>query len=141
MTNQGNDLDQLLEEKVKACGEFLSATLLLKAALESEEMTTVDRLLGRRQVLIGIIDGVDRRIGQDRRAIPPENKRRIAILSEDLKEVLRQITSANRECDAIASGRCEGLRNEMISINRKEEGLQGYAGGAQPMPKFLNIRT
>ena len=45
------------------------------------------------------------------------------------------------ECDAIASSRCEGLRNEMIGINRKEEGLQGYARGAPRTPKFLNIRT
>ncbi len=141
MTNHANDLDEILEEKVTACDDFLSATLLLKAALESEEMTAVDRLLGRRQELIGVIDGVDRRIGQCRHAIPPEQKRRIRLLSEDLKRILQQIMSANGACDAIASSRCEGLRNEMIGINRKEEGLQGYARGAQRTPKFLNIRT
>ena len=141
MTNHVSELDELLDEKVTACGDFLSATLLLKAALETEEMTVVDRQLGRRQELMGVIDGVDRRIGQCRRPVPPEKKRRIATLSEDLKRILGQIASANGDCDAVASRRCEGLRNELIVINRKEEGLQGYARGGQRTAKFLNIRT
>jgi len=141
MTNHPNDMYHVLEKKVKACEDFLSATLLLKEALETEEMTAVNHLIGHRQELIRVIDGMDRRLGDYRHTVPPDKNRRIVILSEDLKRILKKIMSANHDCDAIAAGRCEGLKNEMISINQKEEGLQGYVRGTQRMPKFLNIRT
>jgi hypothetical protein len=137
MANPLNDIDHVLEQKLKACEDFLSATLLLKEALETEEMTAVDHLIGRRQELIRVIDGMDRRIGHYR---PDKNKRSV-ILSEDLKRVLKQIMSANHDCDAIAAGRCEGLRKDLISIRRKEEGFHEYSRSKEKTQKFLNIQA
>jgi hypothetical protein len=85
MTNYVNDLEHMLDRKVHACEDFLSATLLLKAALETEEIAVVDHLIGRRQGLIRVIDDVDRRIGQYRHAGPPADTRQLIKLSEDLR--------------------------------------------------------
>ena len=131
----------MLEKKVKACEDFLSATLLLKEALETEKMTAADHLIKRRQELIRVIDGMDRRIGHYRHAGPPDKNKRRVILSEDLKRVLKQIISANHDCDAIAAGRCEGLRKEIISIRLKEEGFHGYSRSKEKTQKFLNIQA
>ncbi len=141
MTSHPHDMGQILEEKVRACEEFLSATLLLKTALETEEMTAVDRLMERRQELIGIIDGIDRRMSTAGQGGAPAPDRRTATRSEEIKGILRQILSVNRDCDAIASDRCGALREAMVSINRQEEGLQGYARGTKRKPTFLNIQT
>ena len=43
-----DDIDHALQEKAKACAEFLSATLLLKEALETEAMEAAGRLLEKR---------------------------------------------------------------------------------------------
>jgi hypothetical protein len=141
MTNYPNDMYHMLEKKVKACEDFLSATLLLKEALETEKMTAADHLIKRRQELIRVIDGMDRRIGHYRHAGPPDKNKRRVILSEDLKRVLKQIISANHDCDAIAAGRCEGLRKEIISIRLKEEGFHGYSRSKEKTQKFLNIQA
>jgi hypothetical protein len=141
MTNDTNDMYHTLEKKVTACKDFLSATLLLKAALETEEMTEVDHLIGRRQELIRIIDDMDRRIGQHRHAGLLDENRRIVMLSEDFKQILKQIASANRDCDAITAGRCEGLRRDLMNIHRKKEGIHGYGRSTEKAQKFLNIQT
>jgi hypothetical protein len=141
MTNHTNELDHVLEKKVEACEAFLSATLLLKAALEAEEMSVVDHLIERRHELIGVIDDVDRRVGHCRHAGPPEENQRVLILSADLNRVLKQIMSANRDCEAVASGKREDARKELTINRHREEGLMGYALKTNRAPKFLNVRT
>jgi hypothetical protein len=136
-----NDIAPLLEKKIAACEDFLSATLLLKAALETEEMTTVDHLIGRRQELIRVIDEMDRRATPDRLAGPPDQRRRMVVLSEELKRVLQQILSANQVCEAITASRCEEFRNDLMNVRRREEGIHGYLHSKEKTPKFLNIRT
>jgi len=134
-----------LEKKVKACDEFLSATLLLKEALETEEMTAVNNLISRREKLVGIIDGLDRRIDRYRQAglfaQDSVNRRKMIKYSEDIKRTLKQILSANQDCDTIAAGRCEGLRKDITSIRRKEEGFHGYSRSKEKTQKFLNIQA
>ena len=141
MANHTNDMWHWLEKKVKACEDFLSATVLLKAALEAEKMATVNDLIGRRRALMRVIDGLDRRIGDVRNADSPDKNQRMPVLFEDLKRVLKRIVSENQGCDAIAAGRCEGFRKELINTRRKEEGIHGYGGPKEKMQKFLNIRT
>jgi hypothetical protein len=131
----------ILENKVKACEDFLSATLLLKEALENEKMTRVNELIKRREGLMKIIEGLDLKIDHDRRADSSDHNGRTARLLEDLRGILKQIISANRQCDVIAAGRCENMRNDLTSIQRKKEGLQGYGYGRQQLPKFFNTQT
>jgi hypothetical protein len=141
MTNQPNDMGDMLEYKVKVCKDFLSATLLLKEALEKEEMTRVNQLIKRRDGLIRIVEGMDHKIDRGRRSGSSDHKARTARLLEDLRGVLRQIISANRQCDLIAADRCENMKKDLTIIQRKKEGLHGYNCGRQQLPKFFNVRT
>ena len=145
MTNQNDEKIATLEQKLQVCDDFLTVTLSLKKALENDETQAVTDLLKRREQLIATMDGLDGRMTRYARAGSVDRRaaivRQMDKITGELNERLKQIVSANQQCEAIASGRCEGLRNEMISINRKEEGLQGYARGTQRMPKFLNIRS
>jgi len=145
VTNQKDEKIETLEQKLQVCDDFLTVTLSLKKALENDETQAMEDLIKRREQLIATIDGLDRRMTRYARAGSVD--RRPAIVRQmdkatgELSERLKQIVSVNHQCEAIASGRREGLKNEMIGINREGEGLQGYARGMQRMPKFLNIRT
>jgi hypothetical protein len=143
--NHSDEVNRILKRKSDACSEFLSATMLLRKALEAEEMTTVVGLIERRTALIGTVDGLDREIAhyqitgpydQDR-----ETARRIAAISADLREKFRQMLSANRDCKAVASERLSLLQKELLVIHEKEEGLHGYNGHIERIPRFLSVRT
>ena len=143
--SRSDEIKRILERKSDAYAEFLSATLLLKKALEAEEMAAVNRLIERRTGLIGVVDGLDREMVRCRKAGPydqgGETVRRTAAVSADLGEMLRQILSANRDCDVVAADRLSLLRKELRIIREKEEGLHGYIYQAEQIPKFLNVRT
>jgi hypothetical protein len=141
MTNHTNELSNLLEGKVTVCQDFLSATLLLKTALETEEMTNVGCLIGQRQELIRIMDDIDRQIEHYRPRIPPDQSRQLGMVSEKLKRLLKQIISVNQDCDALAMGRCNGLREEIMNTRRMGTGIQVYGHANEKPQKFLNIRT
>lgn len=143
--SRSDEIKRILERKNDAYAEFLSATLLLKKALEAEDMAAVNRLIERRAELTGVVDGLDREIVRCRKAGPydqtGETVRRTAAVSADLGEKLRQILSANQNCHAIAADRQSLLRKELLIIHEKEEGLHGYIRHVEQIPKFLNVRT
>ena len=57
-----DSLPLILEQKLAAFKEFLSATILLKEHLLSEDMKQIDSVIGHRQGLIRHIDNLDDRI-------------------------------------------------------------------------------
>lgn len=142
--SRSDEIKRILERKSDAYAEFLSATLLLKKALEAEDMAAVNRLIERRAGLIGVVDGLDREIVRCRKAGPydqtGETVRRTAAISADLGEKLRQILSADQDCHAIAADRLSLLRQELLIIHEKEEGFHGYIRHVEQIPKFLNVR-
>ena len=144
-TSPAEEIFAILVEKSKAYDEFQSATRFLKKAIETEEMEAVNQLIKRREELIGDIDGLDRRINRYWHSVPLDQRpaiiRRVARISDDLGGKLRQINSANQDCTAIAAHSCKVLRNNLMVINQEKEGLQGYAGMTQRIPKFLSVRT
>jgi hypothetical protein len=132
----------ILEKKRAAYGEFLSATLLLKKALEMEETLAVNGLIERRAELTRMVDELDQEIIRcQKTGVEREIVTRTAAISADLTEKLRQIISANRDCDAAASGRLSVLRKELMIIHEQEKGLRGYTGRGQQVPRFLNVST
>lgn len=142
---RSDEMNRILERKSGAYADFLSATSLLKKALEAEEMAAVTRLIERRAALIEVIEGLDREIVRCRKAGPDnqigETVRRRAAISAGLGEKLRQIVTENRDCDAVAAERVSRLREELRNLHEKEEGLHGYTHPAGQIPKFLNVRT
>ncbi len=143
--SRSDEIKRILERRSDAYAEFLSATLLLKKALEAEEMAAVARLIERRAELIGAVDGLDREIVRCQKAgpydQPGETVRRTAAISADLGKKLRQIISANQDCHAIAADRLSVLRQELRVLHEKEAGLHGYIRHVEQSPKFLNVRT
>jgi hypothetical protein len=133
----------MLVEKSRSCDEFQSTTGLLKKAIETEEMGAVNRLIKRREELMKDIDGLDRRIDCHWHSVPinqcPAIIRQVARISDDISGKLRQIDSDNKDCAAIATHHCESLRNDLTVLNRKIEGLHGYTGNSERMPKFLSV--
>ncbi|MHB8830082.1 MAG: hypothetical protein ACYC6Q_11245 [Syntrophales bacterium] len=134
-----------LEKKLKASDDFLASTLKLRERLEKDDVKAVAELLKRRSGIIATIDELDRRIvgylqssSADRSsAVIPEAMK----MTEEINKRLRQAEFANQECETLAAGRRQELRNELATVNREAEGLRGYAQRGGKPPKFLNIRT
>jgi hypothetical protein len=143
--NRLDEINLILERKNDAYAEFLSATLLLKKAMEAEEMTAVTDMIERRAALIGVVDGLDREMIRCRKIGPydqiGEIVRRTAVVSSGLGEKLRQILSANQNCEAAAVDRLWKLEKELQNLREQEEGLHGYIRHAEPISRFLNVRT
>jgi hypothetical protein len=143
--NHSDDIHLILKRKNDACAEFLSATILLKKALEAEEMAAVAGLIERRAALIKVVAGLDREIAHCQKTDLNDRIREIgpgtANIFADLSEKFRQIRSSNRDCEIVAADRLLLLRKELQIIHEKEEGLCGYNSHVERIPRFLNIRT
>lgn len=139
MMNQANDIDDILEQKLKACKDFFLATNLLKQALETEGMVSVDSLIRRRGELMQTIDSLDRRIIRFRRQYPLNHTHAIAKLFRELEGILKQIIFANQSCVSVAAGKCEGLKKDMAIVRQTGAGIHGYSRGTQRVQKFLDI--
>ncbi len=144
-TSPAEELFGMLVEKGRAYDEFQSVTELLKKAVETEEIGAVNQFIKCREELIEEIDDIDGRIKCHWQSVPLEQRstvaRRVARISDDLFSKLRLINSTNLDCTATAALRCEALRNDLTVINQQKEGLQGYVGKTQRIPKFLSVRT
>jgi hypothetical protein len=146
MTDMRTDkVNQILERKNDAYAEFLSVTVLLKKALEDEDMAAVAGLIAQRAALIGLVDGLDREMGPGQRTGPYDGTGGTAWITAAMPagpdEKLRQILFANRDCHAIAADRLSQLRKGLTVIHEKEGGLHGYIRHVEQIPKFLNVRT
>lgn len=144
MTYPLDDMDADLQRRLRSYGDFLSATLGLKEALENDATTDVDRLIERRAELIGVIDRLDRKISRNlpislsvhRAAM----EARMAKKTEGLQDTLRRIVSVNQECERVAAGKCDDLRKAMTANRLAKEGLQGYAPKTERPVHFLNMK-
>jgi hypothetical protein len=139
------EIHQILKKKLDAYTEFLDLTLLLKKALEAEEMAVAARMIERRATLIGVIDGLDREAGRYRKTVPYHLMgiiaRGTASISSDMDEKIRRILSANGDCCFAATERLTKVKRELQSLRDQEEGLRGYNRHSEPMARFLNVRT
>jgi hypothetical protein len=133
-----DSLTLILEQKLVAFKEFLSATTLLKEHLLSEDMEQIDSVIGHRQGLIRHIDNLDTRIknmtmhpGTNRMGITSKKENQIEALSTALEETITKVITLNEECAAISTNRRDELEKELTGISNGRLALQGYAGGAR----------
>ena len=139
-----DSLPLILEQKLAAFKEFLSATISLKEQLLSENMKQIDSVIGQRQGLIRHIDTLDDRI-KNMTAHPGINKQ-IDALSTALEETIAKVIALNEECAAISTNRRNELEKELADINNGRLALQGYAGGTRNnvinrTSRFLSINA
>ena len=103
MTDQHRTTQNLLEKKLAAYEDFLSATCLLKSALKSVDMPLVEGAVSRRADLIGLIDDLDQELAKLRKDEPAgEGEEALAKVTADLHSTLQQIEAINVECAALA---------------------------------------
>lgn len=145
MTDSHMDqLNQLLQRKLQAYGDFLSATLLLKESLENDAMDAVEECIQRRGALMRDIDELDQRLGHCRKSAlsqSPDGLQAMAQTAEKLDEKLGQIVAVNQDCRGIAVDRRESLEKGMMQQEREEKGLHEYTRQDQRISKFLSIAT
>lgn len=145
MTSCPAEIAAILGKKREAYDEFLCDTRRLRSALERDEAAEVHEVIERRQELIRTIEGLDRQVRRLQQSVPPDQKTSVvritATIAQALGETLKEIISANQQCDAVAAGRREKARQDLTVVRRQEDGLQGYAPKRQRIPKFLNVQT
>lgn len=154
MNAKPDSLSLILEQKLAAFKEFLSATIMLKEHLLSEDIKQIDSVIGHRQKLIRHIDNLDNLIknitahpGTNRMEITPEREKQIEVLSTALEETITKAIKLNEECAAISTSRRDELEKELAGISNGRLALQGYAGGARRdngnnrTPRFLSVNA
>ena len=143
MTNYaGENIDPVRQEKLQAYQGYLTATMLLKEALQKEEMAKVERLLADREKLAAQVDRLDQQIRrQEPTAYPhPADRSRPDESAATMAEILRLIVAVNEDCDTLAVSKCAELKDNLLIIRRQEAGVHGYAAQPQRQPVFLNVR-
>lgn len=145
-------LPLILEQKLNAFREFLSATAALKESLLAHDMTRVNALTDRRQGLIRRIDDLDNRIknmtahaGTLLVGMAPEKEKQIDALSAALEEAITGVIKLNGDCAAIATSHRDALGRELSGINNGRLALHGYADNARGRtsraPRLLSVNT
>lgn len=150
---EADTLPLILEQKLSAFREFLSATAALKESLLAQDMNRVNALTDHRQGLIRHIDGLDSRIknmsahaGTLLMGMGSEKEKQIDALSTALEEAITKVIKLNGDCAAIAAGQRDALGRELSGINNGRLALRGYAGGAKDSassraPRLLSVNT
>lgn len=146
-------LPLILEQKLSAFREFLSATAALKESLLARDMNRINALTDRRQGLIRHIDDLDGRIktmtahaGTLLMEMEPEKEKQIDALSTALEEAITKVIKLNGDCAVIAAGQRDALGKELSGINNGRLALRGYAEGARDSvysraPRLLSVST
>ena len=115
--------------------EFLAATLLLKEALGKEETAQITRLLADRDNLAGKVDSLDHKL------VGYEGGGRQTKTAADMAELLRCIAVVNKDCEALAAGKCAVLKKDIAMVHQQKEGWHGYTAPGKNAPFFLSINT
>jgi flagellar protein FliS len=145
MNDRCREIRDLLQKKLKGYEDYLSSTLLLKRALEGDDMVMVVGSIQRRKDLIRLIDAVDQKVAKRRRALTTDEaselSRSLAKVTAALNVKLRCLKEADQACASLAQEGYEALGQQLGRYQRQKEGLRGYILPTRRTPKFLNLET
>jgi len=148
-----HEIHDLLEEKLDAFRDFLSATVALKDVPGSDNDSDMDKiqlLVDKRQNCITMIDSIDNRINSlsaERKALiltlHPEEKEKIKKTVKTIADIASRAVSLNLEFQSIFQFRYGRSRNRLIRLGHTRNGIQGYARSEHRThdPRFLNVRS
>jgi len=139
-SNNEMDINGLLEKKFRICAEFLTATFQLKDALDAEDMTKVKQLTRLREDMTRLINGLDQQVNKSYLGYGGDKKKRV-VITEALKKILHKIIEANRDCETVATVKCNLAKGDLATVRRQEKLISGYANKTRGMPKFLDVQT
>ncbi len=141
-----DNMDRLLQEKLHVYKEYLTATMLLKEALQNEEMVKVKQLITEREKLAGKVDRLQQQAihpGRQAMNFPPHrvNQSRQSKTSTEIEEIINYIITANKDCETLAVSRCADLENGLLLLRQREAALSGYTAKPRRRPVFLSLKT
>lgn len=139
LLNDQVDINHVLENKLRTYAEFLAATLRLKDALDAGDMNKVEQLTKQRADMIRFVNGLDHQMNQSHRDDGGGKKR--AVITDALDKVLQRIIEANKDCETVATVKCDLAKGELTTVHRKEKVMSEYANKTRGIPKFLDLRT
>jgi hypothetical protein len=138
--NQHNqfDMNNVLEKKLRTYSDFLAVTMLLRNAFEAEDMDQVKQLTQQREAMIRFVNGLDRQMSQSKRDDGGGKKR--VVITDALNKILQKIVAANKDCEAVATLKCDLAKKDLTTVHHKEKVISGYANKTRGIPKFLDLR-
>jgi len=134
------DVNHVLERKLRIYAEFLAATKRLRDAFEAEDMGAVEQLIMQRENMIRFVNGLDRQINQSNREDNCHSKKR-AVIADALNKILQRIIETNKDCESVATVKCDLAKRDLTTVHRKEKIMSGYANKTNGIPKFFDVRT
>ena len=138
--NNQVDINHVLENKLRTYAEFLSATLELKDAFEAEDMGKIEQLTMQREDMIRFVNGLDHQVNQTNRDDGGSGKKR-AVITNALNKIMQRIITANKDCEKVATVKCNLAKGDLRMIHQQEKVMSGYANKPRGIPKYLDVRT
>lgn len=144
------DLHDLLQQKLDAFTNFLSATMALEELAGSDnDLKKMEPLINKRQGCINIIDRIDDEINSLRKENPAfvstlarEERERIKIITGRLDETASEAARTNVKFKEMLQSQHDDIKNRLLKMRHIQHGIQGYAHKKRKLngPRFLDIR-
>jgi hypothetical protein len=133
----------LLETKLKAFHEFMSATAMLMDRLDTENPTEIERLIEQREILISKIDRIDSAIIACGKGSSTSLGSELGLesLVRSISEVAHKASRINDRCLRTLADRLDTLRNELSRSPRPVRRSVEYLARTGSPARFFDIKT
>ncbi|MCD6197550.1 MAG: hypothetical protein J7K15_03120 [Deltaproteobacteria bacterium] len=142
-----DNLHDLLDQKLDAFRNFLSATITLKELTDSEDnMEKIELLVDKRRNCISRIDKIDNRINRIRKEImilPSETKKEITKIVTMIDDTAVKAVHINKEFETMLRVHYNDIKNQMLKIRHSRDGVKGYVLRTfeKNQPRFLDVMS
>jgi len=145
---QASELLDLLEGKLKAFKSFLSATELMKNAMDLQEVEKIEPLVAKREDCIIVINEIDNRINRIRNSLsvfPGEMEEKINTLTKAIENKVKESKNLNRKFEAMLKLHRDNTKKQLSNTGRKRNGVKGYAemshGRGKNQARFIDVKS
>jgi len=136
-----------LEKKLDLLKNFYSATASIKKCFDSGDVEHIDSLIYEREKCMDTIDRLDACLLESHSgnpthfsSLPAKTKALIESMNGGIEKTLGEISALDKECNMVAASRFNILQQELLTVNRDRQGLQGYRDNKSQAPRFLNMK-
>ena len=126
-----DNLDELLEIKKSLVEHIHDNTLKQSRALEKEDLPMLNRLLIKREVLIGELVGINGRIKQQDNMMPPRSMEEDARMRKKLHEICRESGKNAQKAREVLDGFDKRLQHIALGRRTVSEGYLSIVPGTR----------
>lgn len=140
-------LFNLLESKMDAFEDFLSATASLKDFSESNDVDQISKLLKKRDHNINVIDRIDREIETIKDNNSPitstlsdVEKEKIRIITKSIEKTAKKAGMLDKEIERTLKNYHNTLKKQLLTTSHSRDGIKGYVSKqyGKNQPRFLD---